>query len=42
MKLIQSIQKEGRVDILVNNAGNSYAVYGPLEEITVEQVKKTI
>lgn len=32
------IQKEGRVDILVNNAG--YAVYGPVEEITVEQAKK--
>ena len=32
------IQKEGRVDILVNNAG--YAVYGPVEEITVEQAKR--
>ena len=32
------IQKEGRIDILVNNAG--YAVYGPVEEITVEQAKR--
>ena len=37
VKLIQSY-KEGRVDILVNNAG--YAVYGPVEEITVEQAKR--
>ena len=34
------IQKEGRVDILVNNAG--YAVYGPVEEITVEQAKDNL
>ena len=32
------IENEGRLDVLVNNAG--YAIYGPVEEITIEEARR--